>query len=229
MDEVARITATIVPQYKLPCKHLLHRINPEQTIENHIIVSNLLLLQLHIALIPQLQCLQCLQRIFSRSAGQRAVQRLYGESIPKTVSLTPSQWGKRWDNGSAREGQEEAYWWGRKKEERKPCQSESASLAPAGTSSLFQWGIWPVAHICGAFISARVQLVSPKIPIWKGNFWHHILILNAPAAGTVSPMTWWPMCWGTVTRPASSSAHCALSTALPKPHGPAKQQIFRGL
>lgn len=45
----------IVPQYRVLSKHILCRISPEQATENHIIVANLLLFQLHIAWIPQLQ------------------------------------------------------------------------------------------------------------------------------------------------------------------------------
>lgn len=160
MNEVAGMTATTVPQYKLLCKQLLHRINPEQTIENHIIIANLLLFQLHIALIPQLQHLQWLQSIFSRSAGQRAVQVLYRESILKKDSLTPmcKTVGQcicqRRIGGSLL--MEE------KKRRGNLNQSESSSLAPAGISSLFWWGIWPLTHVCGAFVSARVQLVKKE-------------------------------------------------------------------
>lgn len=160
MNEVARITATTEPQYKLLCKHLPHRVNLEQTIENHyyfkliiiiitfkltiIFISNLLLFQLHIALLPQLQYLQFLQRIFSGSAGQRAVQMLHSESILKTVSLNLSQLAKRWDNGSAR-GQKRVSGTGKKKR-GKFNQSESAHLPQQASVpySAEGFGLWPM-------------------------------------------------------------------------------------
>lgn len=55
MKEDARIIVTIVSQYRVLSKHVLCGVSPEQATENHIIVPNLLLFQLHIPFIPQLQ------------------------------------------------------------------------------------------------------------------------------------------------------------------------------
>lgn len=55
MKEAAKIIATILPQYRVLSKHILCKVSPEKAIENYIIVSNLLLLLLHIALIPPRQ------------------------------------------------------------------------------------------------------------------------------------------------------------------------------